>query len=447
MAQMTLFEKIGRLFDALISSPLLVLICFMVALVFGYFMFEKEQSGKTKQNILLFYIILSVVVVMQYWDYISKMFEQLMRDILEVYYFPSLSVFFGLFILLNILGIRYYLKHGEKHKIEKSISIISCALSWILLMSFFTIAGTENVDIWNGTQMYTNETLLAILELFMSLFVFSGISIAVVSTYNNLSYDEVTETIEKTVPQAVPVVEEEKKVPFHMPKVAWKEALSAIFSKPTPSYRVEAESYGMKPVTNLYTAVEVQNDVKQEEATPVVQTYDTMPQLEPVTNVEVESAPEEQKTLATNEPNVVMQQGIPIIMNLEDYYTKDPLDDVKVDQQVTPKVAKEQSFIQKLVPVVEKKEEEIAVQMKPVISFQPKEEVAVQVETQEEPSYNVETPNYYNTPEPSLFDLMFQESSFHKNEEIVRLKQQYDAIDREIAAYENKRSQYKEVSE
>ena len=106
MAQMTLFEKIGRLFDALISSPLLVLICFMVALVFGYFMFEKEQSGKTKQNILLFYIILSVVVVMQYWDYISKMFEQLMRDILEVYYFPSLSVFFGLFILLNILGIR-----------------------------------------------------------------------------------------------------------------------------------------------------------------------------------------------------------------------------------------------------------------------------------------------------------------------------------------------------
>ena len=31
---------------------------------------------------------------------------------------------------------------------------------------------------------------------------------------------------------------------------------------------------------------------------------------------------------------------------------------------------------------------------------------------------------------------MFQESSFHKNEEIVRLKQQYDAIDREIAAYE-----------
>lgn len=231
-----------------------------------------------------------------------------------------------------------------------------------------------------------------------------------------------------------------------MPKVAWKEALSAIFSKPTPSYRIEAESYGMKPVTNLYTAVEVQNDVKQEEATPVVQTYDTMPQLEPVTNVEVESAPEEQ-TLATNEPNVVMQQGIPIIMNLEDYYTKDPLDDVKVDQPVTPKVAKEQSFIQKLVPVVEKREEEIAVQMKPVISFQPKEEVAVQVETQEEPSYNVETPNYYNTPEPSLFDLMFQESSFHKNEEIVRLKQQYDAIDREIAAYENKRSQYKEVSE
>ena len=54
----------------------------------------------------------------------------------------------------------------------------------------------------------------------------------------------------------------------------------------------------MKPVTNLYTAVEIQNDVKQEEATPVVQTYDTMPQLEPVTNVEVESAPEEQKNFS-----------------------------------------------------------------------------------------------------------------------------------------------------
>ena len=449
MAQMTLFEKIGRLFDALISSPLLVLICFMVALVFGYFLFEKEQSGETKQNILLFYIILSAVVVMQYWDYISKMFETLMRDMLEVYYFPSLSVFFGLFILLNILGVRYYLKQRENHKIEKSISMISCAFSWILLLSFFTIAGTENIDIWNGTQMYTNETLLAILELFMSLFVFSGISIAVVSAYKNLAYEGVEETIEKAAPQSVPVVKEEQKVPFQMPKVAWKEVLSAIFSKPTSSYRVESESFGMKPVTNLYTAVEVQDDVKQEVSAPV-QAPDTIVKLEPVANVNVQTTSEKDYVIPEEESNIVMQQGIPIIMNLEDYYTKDPLDDVKVDQPVSPKTVKEQSFIQKLVPVVEKKEEEIAVQMKPVISFQTKQENPVQIETMADTANNnneQSNNDTYSVHEPSLFDLMFQESSFHRNEEIIRLKQQYDAIDREIAAYENKRSQYKEASE
>ena len=333
--------------------------------------------------------------------------------------------------------------------IEKSISMISCAFSWILLLSFFTIAGTENIDIWNGTQMYTNETLLAILELFMSLFVFSGISIAVVSAYKNLAYEGVEETIEKAAPQSVPVVKEEQKVPFQMPKVAWKEVLSAIFSKPTSSYRVESESFGMKPVTNLYTAVEVQDDVKQEVSAPV-QAPDTIVKLEPVANVNVQTTSEKDYVIPEEESNIVMQQGIPIIMNLEDYYTKDPLDDVKVDQPVSPKTVKEQSFIQKLVPVVEKKEEEIAVQMKPVISFQTKQENPVQIETMADTANNnneQSNNDTYSVHEPSLFDLMFQESSFHRNEEIIRLKQQYDAIDREIAAYENKRSQYKEASE
>ena len=84
-------------------------------------------------------------------------------------------------------------------------------------MSFFTIAGDRERRYMEWyTNVYKMKTLLAILELFMSLFVFSGISIAVVSTYKNLAYDEVPETIEKTVPQAVPVVEEEKKssVPY-----------------------------------------------------------------------------------------------------------------------------------------------------------------------------------------------------------------------------------------
>ena len=88
--------------------------------------------------------------------------------------------------------------------------------------------------------------------------------------------------------------------------------------------------------------------------------------------------------------------------------------------------------------------------MKPVISFQTKQENPVQIETMVDTANNnneQSNNDTYSVHEPSLFDLMFQESSFHRNEEIIRLKQQYDAIDREIAAYENKRSQYKEVSE
>lgn len=412
--EMSFMEEINIFLSRMMSSPTFVLGSFVILLLFGYFIFQKEQDGRTKQKLLLLYVLFLIGVLLQFSHSILEMGNQLVNEWKHFYQYPNIPLLFAGMILLNVIGMRQYFVCQPNDQLKKIFFMLSSAFSWIFMAAFLISVNQEQLSVFD-TQIYKNQTIVSIIGLMKHLLLgYFGILLGVY-LYGKFQDDDVLNSSE-TFNHSYG-----RKKGFSFFQWMGQSKQTSILKN--PASESELNEVAFSPVTNLNHFDQTDHSIM----------------------VENENITQEEETLMGKGQvsRITMQQGIPVIMNLEDYYTEDPLEEyeVAVEKEIEKPKREKKSFIQKMVPVVEKKEEQIAVEMKPVISYQvPEEHVEKEVLNAATSTEEADAMEISTSGVPSVFQSMFEQNNFVENEDVVNLKRQFQAIDQEMDALERKKT-------
>ena len=171
MNDFSLVEKIDILMK-LISSSSLFLICSIIGIGLLVFLVVCIILNK-KVNKWIFIVVvtlISILLLINYGSIIIKVFDIIIDSAFMALYFPNLPVYMSALLISNIVFI-LSLFNKKQIKSKKIVNISSSIILDILLILVIDIVSKNNINIYEEVNLYTNSTLLVLLELSMGIFV------------------------------------------------------------------------------------------------------------------------------------------------------------------------------------------------------------------------------------------------------------------------------------
>lgn len=164
-----IFEKIGMIFDMIISSNLLIVLVF---LMIGAILLKlTNKINNKKLGIILYLIQLSglVYMILTNTEYLSNLGNDIIDGIFMNFYFPSIYIYLVVFtftlIIFMITLLNRYL--SSTYKIITNIYFYTFNFLFIL---FVYVISSNDIDVFNKLSLFTCNDALIILELSISLF-------------------------------------------------------------------------------------------------------------------------------------------------------------------------------------------------------------------------------------------------------------------------------------
>ena len=193
MNDFSLVEKLEILVNIIVSSPLF-LSCFMIgmAVLIFFIICIKKEKKINKWIFISIWIILGIILLINYNSIIFNIIDKFFDSIFMALYFPSLSVYITIVVFSNFSCI-YSLFSNKYDRNHKIINFIYCLVINILLVLIIDIVKSNNINIYDEINMYTNSNLLVLLELTSAAFVSWMLIILLLSAHNKLKKYDIKE--------------------------------------------------------------------------------------------------------------------------------------------------------------------------------------------------------------------------------------------------------------
>lgn len=183
MTYLSIIEKIRILFNTLLGfEDILVFMGIILVLTFIYCIKEISSKCYIILMIISFIGIFGFSIVNNY-DVLSKTFDDFATIIFRNIYFPNIYVYIGVLVISFIAFITSIFNVMLK-KSYKMVNSIMFIINNILFVVILNIIAENKIDIFSIESLYTNTTLVAILELSMGLFIIWLLSLIVIYTTN-----------------------------------------------------------------------------------------------------------------------------------------------------------------------------------------------------------------------------------------------------------------------
>lgn len=191
MRNYSLIEKTKILMDLIISSPLF-LFCFMlgVAVLIFYIISIKKEKSINKWIFISIWSVLAIILLINYSSIIVNLVDNLFDNIFEALYFPDLTIYI---IILSISNFFFFYSFFTKRldKKHKILNFINALVIDIFLILIIDIVKTNDINIYDELNIYSNPNLLVLLELTSAIFVSWILLCLLATTYNKLKkYDK-----------------------------------------------------------------------------------------------------------------------------------------------------------------------------------------------------------------------------------------------------------------
>lgn len=164
-----IFEKIGIIFDMIISSNLLIILVF---LMIGAILLKLTNKINNKKfGIILYLIQLSglVYMILTNTEYLSNLGNDIIDGIFMNFYFPSiyiyLVVFTFTFVIFMIALLNRYL--ANTYRVITNVYFYTFNFLFIL---FIYIICSNDINVFDKISLFTCNSALILLELSISLF-------------------------------------------------------------------------------------------------------------------------------------------------------------------------------------------------------------------------------------------------------------------------------------
>ncbi len=171
MANFSLIEKLKIVLNTILSTPLFSVSTFIGILLIGFMIYCIITKKKLpKWLYIVGWLFVIIFIIFRYTKLVPTLLDNLVDTVFKCLYFPSLGLYVSIVILANII---FILLNIQKN-IRKSYRIISLITAVILNVLFIFVAGvmTKNkIDISTPINLYTNSTLLVLLQISMAIFI------------------------------------------------------------------------------------------------------------------------------------------------------------------------------------------------------------------------------------------------------------------------------------
>lgn len=222
MRYLTLLEKLKILADVLMTYKfVLVLIAIMLVLTI-LFIFKKLSNKKYTILMSLSILLTLIISIIGNYKILFKTFDNFTTIFFNGIYFPSIYIYLGVLLVVAVAFITSILS-TKKKKVYKIINSIAFILNNIFFIIVLNIIAKNSINVFEISSLYTNSSLVAILELNMGLFILWIVSLSTAYITNTIC-DKITSkktikeeiisevkepvTKEAITPETIPVKEE-----------------------------------------------------------------------------------------------------------------------------------------------------------------------------------------------------------------------------------------------
>lgn len=186
MEDFSLVDKLRILMNSIVSSPLF-LFCSMLAIaVLIFYIISLKSNNKINKFVFIgIWAFLAIVLLINYNNTFFTFFDNIIDAIFNILYFPSLSEYVAILIIVNFYF--FYSIFSKKLRRKSRILNFSIALIINILMIFvIDIINANNVNAYDKLSVYSNSNLLVLLELTSGIFVSWILLSLLISAHNKL---------------------------------------------------------------------------------------------------------------------------------------------------------------------------------------------------------------------------------------------------------------------
>ena len=170
MADLSIVEKIKLFFNTAVSTPFFIIYAFVGLLLILFMIIDIKKHKKFSKIIYIASgIFLITFFFIKYFNVILKVIDSFIEIVLKALYFPNLGIYIIMLIIINAT----FIYHVISKKVYKSSKIIASIITIIVDFIFIMIIGiisSEKIDITSDVKLYSDSTILTLLQISMALF-------------------------------------------------------------------------------------------------------------------------------------------------------------------------------------------------------------------------------------------------------------------------------------
>lgn len=208
MKYLSLLEKLKVLLDMLLSFKFILIFVIIMLILTILYLFKKISNKKYIIFMSLSIIVTFIISIIKNYKILSNTFDNFATIFFSGIYFPSIYVYIGILLIISLAFITSVLS-SKKRKIYKIINSVIFILNNIFFIIVLNVIAKNNINIFEISSLYTNNSLVAILELNIILFIL-WIAVLTITYITNTICDKISS--KKEVKEVVPVLEPTKKL-------------------------------------------------------------------------------------------------------------------------------------------------------------------------------------------------------------------------------------------
>ena len=183
MTYLSIIEKLRILLDMLLDFKFILIFVILLLILTFLYAIRRINGKKYALMMLSTFILLFAISIISNYKILANTFDNFTTIFFGNIYFPSIYVYIGVLVICFITFITSILNTMLK-KIYKIINSIMFVCNNILLIIVLNIIAKNKIDIFSVSSLYTNNNLVAILEISMNLFILWVLSLIIVYTTN-----------------------------------------------------------------------------------------------------------------------------------------------------------------------------------------------------------------------------------------------------------------------
>lgn len=164
-----IFEKIGIIFDMIISSNLLIILVF---LMIGAILLKLTNKINNKKfGIILYLIQLSglVYMILTNTEYLSNLGNDIIDGIFMNFYFPSIYIYLVVFTFTFVIFMITLLNRYLANTYRAITNVYFYTFNFLFILFIYIICSND-INVFDKISLFTCNSALILLELSISLF-------------------------------------------------------------------------------------------------------------------------------------------------------------------------------------------------------------------------------------------------------------------------------------